>query len=582
MAGLDEQGLKLVSIGDILHEAFVVPYYQRGYRWNERQVTDLLNDIFEFVKKENKEAGEFYCLQPIVVAKKGSKWRIIDGQQRLTTIYIILKFLEDVKSILFPQSKFFSLSYETREKSEEFLKEIRKITEKNIDNADFYCMSVAYLTIKKWFEKKKETDCEQFLNALIGVNHETEGNAKIDNANNVRFIWYNVSSKTQDVENTENELVEKKIFTKINMGKIPLTNAELIKALFLTSNIEEKEKWQNNFSYEWNEIEDTLQSDDFYFFLNNEQDEKATRIDFIFDLFAETEPLRHNPYRKKDNYYTFEIFNHLIRIEKKSVSVLWKEVKNIFKKLQEWFSDNECYHLVGYLTHTKKSIMKIYSLSNNLKKSDFKKKLKGKIKKTLSIKENKLLELTYYENSGKIKDILLLFNIISTMNARNIRFPFKKYINEKWSLEHIHARNSKKLKIDDERRALLEEQKDYYTEIKKEIFTTKIEELLKQEEIDIDEFEDLQKKLDEEKDIHLIYNLALLSSIDNSSLSNDVFKEKRRKIISLDVSGAFIPICTKNVFLKYYNRESVQNEKWMQKDRDEYLSAIKNTLKEYL
>jgi len=78
--------LKLIPIVHLLDKEFFIPTYQRGYRWDERQVLDLLEDIFEFQEKY-KDEGEFYCLQPIVVKKYGkdddNKWEIIDGQQRL-------------------------------------------------------------------------------------------------------------------------------------------------------------------------------------------------------------------------------------------------------------------------------------------------------------------------------------------------------------------------------------------------------------------------------------------------------------------------------------------------------------------
>ena len=107
---LEKQGLQLISISDILKEKFFIPSYQRGYRWEKSQIISLLDDIFEFIKKDNKTPGEFYCLQPIVITRKNNNWCVIDGQQRLTTIFIILKFLEDAKNILFPNSKLFSIS----------------------------------------------------------------------------------------------------------------------------------------------------------------------------------------------------------------------------------------------------------------------------------------------------------------------------------------------------------------------------------------------------------------------------------------------------------------------------------------
>ena len=45
---------------------FIIPSYQRGYRWEEKQVEDLLNDIKQFADNEDKD-NESYYLQPIVV-----------------------------------------------------------------------------------------------------------------------------------------------------------------------------------------------------------------------------------------------------------------------------------------------------------------------------------------------------------------------------------------------------------------------------------------------------------------------------------------------------------------------------------
>ena len=69
-------------VGQIEGE-FYVPSYQRGYRWDETQVTALLNDVY-------KNGENPYCLQPIVVRKgDNGRYELIDGQQRLTTLYII-------------------------------------------------------------------------------------------------------------------------------------------------------------------------------------------------------------------------------------------------------------------------------------------------------------------------------------------------------------------------------------------------------------------------------------------------------------------------------------------------------------
>ena len=192
--------LKLKSIYELLTENFYIPSYQRGYRWTESQVKALLNDIWDF-RNSNPKTDEFYCLQPVVVTKteniEGNPWELIDGQQRLTTIYIILSYFnkrlaEDSKGPIF------SLEYATRENSKSFLLDIKK--EDKDENIDYYFIYEAFETIKTWFSDK--------INFI--------GNFESVLLNNTKVIWYEVDDESTNTID---------IFTRINDGKIPLTNA---------------------------------------------------------------------------------------------------------------------------------------------------------------------------------------------------------------------------------------------------------------------------------------------------------------------------------------------------------------------
>ncbi len=101
--------LILKSIYEILNYNFFIPSYQRGYKWDRQQVLDLLNDIYDFSQSEYKG---FYCLQPIVVLAEKidneTRYIIIDGEQRLTTIYIILKYLKEARKIIFNSDNLFT------------------------------------------------------------------------------------------------------------------------------------------------------------------------------------------------------------------------------------------------------------------------------------------------------------------------------------------------------------------------------------------------------------------------------------------------------------------------------------------
>ena len=83
--------------------------------------------------------------------------------------------------------------------------------------------------------------------------------------------------------------------------------------------------------------------------------------------------------------------------------------------------------------------------------------------------------------------------------------------------------------------------------------------------------------------IHTLSNMALLKKNDNAALNNSTFDVKRNKIVEMDQKGAFIPYCTKMVFLKYYTPSNDnQVHFWGKKDRDAYLAAMAKVLKPYL
>lgn len=289
---MSDNELTLRPINDLLEkpEQFFIPAYQRGYRWTKRQVEDLLNDIRDFQKDSESALKEtFYCLQPLVVRKKGEKWELVDGQQRLTTIHIILSYLEDIMKIV--KKECYTLQYETREGSEEFLKAID--LERREENIDYHHMCDAYETIKDWFDNQDGTYRIKFLQTLLD-------NDEI--GKNVKIIWYEIKENIDPVE----------VFTRLNIGKIPLTNAELVKALFLRSrnfSTNEVSLLQIKIAQEWDTIEKALQDDEFWYFLNNE-DKYASRIEYLLELMADDFDCAKDAIH--DPYYTFIAFNRQI------------------------------------------------------------------------------------------------------------------------------------------------------------------------------------------------------------------------------------------------------------------------------
>jgi uncharacterized protein with ParB-like and HNH nuclease domain len=555
-----ETKITLKSINELLNMEFLIPSYQRGYRWDKTQVTDLLNDIYNFIQQKeskNQSVGDFYCLQPVIVKNIGEKcYKLIDGQQRLTTIYIILNYLD---------KKRFSIVFETREKSKVFLDKISE--EINTENIDFYHISKAYKNIRDWFENKEETEATIKEEFFINLGKYT------------KVIWYEVDDNEDEIE----------VFARINSGKIPLTNAELIKALLLNSKnfkSEELNLRQIEISKEWDDIESTLQNNEFWHFLTKEKD-YPTRIELIFEIFS-NKPI-------KDEFSTYRYFS-----KKNNIIDLWSEnkdsIKKVFLSLKYWFDNRKLYHLIGFLISTDSfSIEEIYNEFKNRKKKEFEEYLLTTIKGNIDI--TSLGELDYDKDYADVFKILLLFNIATILNNTNsyIRFAFDKFNQEKWSIEHIHAQQDKGLQSNEAIKKWLNDVKNQLIkiDIKEEKKKEKKDEILKEIEILIDN-EKINR--DDERflslqnevfgffgnfDVNTIDNLALLSSSVNSALSNNVFPLKRDILIDKDKNGEFVPLCTKNVFLKYYTKDVQDLFFWNSSDRKDYLNEIESVIKSF-
>ena len=310
-----ENIIEMKSVSELLGMKFFIPNYQRGYRWSEQQVKDLLNDINDFRPERINNSNEetWYCLQPLVVKRmeetntnldketdKENWYEVIDGQQRLTTIYLIIHYFNEMW-VGKQKTPLPTIKYATRNDSYDFLKHL-EINEKQEvvtsgkefkDYIDYFYMKQAYNTIHQWA-------CKQGTNF-----NNNEFQSKF--IHRTRVIWY---------ETVDEDPI--KVFTRLNIGKISLTNAELIKALFLNrsnfrvSDDRHLKLRQQEIASEWDNIEYTLQNDEFWLFLNEKGYNRPTRIDFIFDLICEQNKLELNDEKYRmigsDDYRTFRYF----------------------------------------------------------------------------------------------------------------------------------------------------------------------------------------------------------------------------------------------------------------------------------
>ena len=552
---------------------FFVPDYQRRYRWGENEVKQLLDDIYENSQKKENCAKNYY-LQPIVVKTiREGNYELIDGQQRLTTLYLILSCIKEMLPKTFLN---YEITYQTREDTCDFLKKID--VNKKEENIDFFFIANAYSTIYKWFG----LDNEENNSMAIAINfYQTLFNS-------VKIIWYEPEDNISGVD----------LFTRLNIGRIPLTNSELVRALFLSRNSDLTPAEQLEIAAEWDSIEKELHQPSFWAFLTNYQPEDyPNRIDLLFDLMAGG--------KNRDKYATFFYFNNKIK-EKERKQDLWKDIVAYFARLKEWYGNREVFHKVGFLVsvgNKDKALINLLNSTAGKKKDEVSVYLDSEIKKEM--KEVILGELTY-QSKDTTHHVLLLFNVLSVMNVKDesLRFPFDKYKSSSWSLEHIHAQNAETLNTTEKRKEWLaahkevlynieksddmlhdeEENEDYIKDI-----IDRIEKLEQQTSIEGTQFNELQQEVFEQLSnetegdyLDSLANMALLNVGNNAALNNSVFEVKRRKIIEMDKTGTYIPYCTRMVFLKYYTPTPSNLHFWGADDREAYIKAIREILKPYL
>jgi uncharacterized protein with ParB-like and HNH nuclease domain len=459
------------AIGEILNYQFFVPSYQRGFRWSVRQIEDLLEDINSFMPSIIDKTGRktWYCLQPVITklcnekTKKennleGTWYEVIDGQQRLTAIYLIIHYANEME-FGYTELTEFQLKYETRTNNVEFIPKLKiddstNKVEPNYENIDFFYISNAYNKIHEWtknFKNKHNKDFDDigFLSKLIRY---------------TKVIWYEIEAGKDPIE----------IFTRINMGKIPLTNAELIKALFLNSSnfpnafSEEIKLRQLEIASEWDNIEYSLQNDELWYFINNVQNLLPTRIEGIFNIIylSAKEVCPETKFRKEnkiadpdeiknrvsagyatfneiygsDDYATFRFFSEKFKSNTKDqLSKNWLEIKRTFQIIEEWFFDRVLYHKIGYLITIGQEIITLLNAARSKQKQEFSDYLDDLINK--KTKCGSMEELEYGNDSDLIRIILLSHNIKTMLCNKNetSRFPFNRFKKEKWDIEHIHA-----------------------------------------------------------------------------------------------------------------------------------------------
>ncbi len=649
MPGETDNKLEFKSVNMIMSSeyGYYIPAYQRGYRWTEQQVGDLLNDIYSF---DNSD-GSWYSLQPIVVRKcfeneldKKHKWyEVIDGQQRLTTLYLIchcynLLLNGDIKAV--PEPVF---HYKTRKGFMDYLNSLsvgdNRVSEENID---YHYAKRVFDYIYEWFLEKDQDNGSSYGFQKASFMEKFRGSVKV--------IWY------ESVD--ENPI---KVFTRLNVGKIPLTNSELIKALFLNkanfSSDEEIRLKQLQIANSWDEIERNLQNDEFWLFIHGKEYGKPTRIDFIFDTIKELDLLgvknqlgsdeKFEKYIGNDDYTTFRYFSIFMGNDPEGrLNTCWNKVKETFLIFKEWYEDCELYHYIGFLIacyDVKVSdLLKQWFLFSNKTHMEFvdeylistiKRRIKARGLDNLD-RQYKYDEADtdgiYYPDKTTCRPLLLLHNIQTVIDQNLMykekyessvfnKFPFNLYKKESWDVEHIDPNTPNDFtEVKDQKEYLL----NCFLAVDDDLRKRIIRFIESENKENLSAFNDIKTEIDlnlfgnygEEESMdasekNQIWNFVLLDSSTNRSYKNAIFSGKRRVIIGKDkgkqiqlpvmkindnnryvveiepekvASSAFVAPVTKSVFLKYYTSYNTNPNKWTKADAQAYKDEIRRTLSRFI
>ena len=644
------------AIPELLNKKYYIPEYQRGYRWEDKQVLNLLDDLDTFFSGDTN--GQFYCLQPIVVKEvtiDNEKWlEVIDGQQRLTTILILMKVFDQLNAPKFglPKTHSYTIRYATRPSIQNIFDTISITSEPSTNKAvidesknqwpgmiDSLYIYNAAKTILNWFMDEQP---RIFRYGQYFYNTVNSGDKS------VQVVWYETNEDKDPHD----------IFNRMNSLKVGLSCSELIRSIFLSSCTKfnlgtfdglsdslklevEKERFQqkqSSINEKWDEIEQQMRDESFQSFLTSRNIKSRNAIDLLFDLvsgkYASNKPFNSN-LNKEDELYTYLYIKNMVDVDGDAWTT-WLSILNVYEKLLFWYHDRDLYHRIGFLNTiaaTGHEDDAVYTLLAERKgKIALRNKVVSMIKEAMILPENKethrpiekLSQLSYDNNIhyNYIKRLLILYNVeTSRIQTSSEFFDFDKfrYTADKkhkiWTLEHIHAQNSdclpetnkdswyewivfnrdslKKLVLGDpnleKQRISLVNQLERDSAVnneKQEPYCKSIKytfENIKELFDDVANFyAQLDAKADKAKPMHQLSNMALLDLGQNAMVGKSPFEVKRQIISNQIADNKYYPICTQKVFLKLYDKESMQIHSWSQRDRELYLEDMKQKLTEYL
>lgn len=548
-----------LAVNNIPPTIFSIPHYQRGYRWTTKEVTALLDDLLAFT--ENNASGEAYCLQPLVLQKNiNGGFNVVDGQQRLTTIAIILHTLD------------IPMQWDIKYTSEggRLLSDLLKSPGKSIND---HFRSRAREAVGNWL--KHCTTRRDYLSKLLTG----------DLPSKVIFLRYEIAALEDGHA----------VFQRLNEGKTPLTSSELIRAFYMETGNGLIDSEKADIAKEWDLIEAEMGNEQFWaIWANDRFRDVPTRMDFLFSvaLDIKSDEARHNP------LLVYSRFETTILNEKSLTTNLreqWEEVLRCWWWMLSCYADVETFHLLGWLSlFTERETRVLYREqwkdASGCRMAKFKHMLRKIIAE--SIGDVGFDSFKYVDGAtNALRKVLVLLNMLEA-ERRGILFRVDLYLKYSWDIEHIASQTDNPLKDE-------EDQKEWLRLAEAE--------MSEDEKSTLAQFKTFQKKWNkvwgmfEQDDIvsdkNGMGNLALLDSGTNRSYKNAIFPAKRRQILlkvqseqtsvllgkdAKKADVAYIPPGTEAAFEKSYSPGAAQMRYWGNSDAIAYYAHMEKLFNDFM
>ena len=589
---------------------YKIPPYQRGYKWEPSDVTSLLDDISSFVP--NEDVNSFYCLQNITLIENKEElvYHVVDGQQRLTTLMIILSYIEEIDMV---RGK---VLYAVRENTQSFIDGFLfsgKIKDYNdwdsflsenqkYDYQDIYYVFQAYKAVEQWF--KGHDSLSDLMKGKI-----------LDNV--------------QVIVNLPRNVDEQELFENLNGKRVSLDGADLVRALIITrvAKIEIGElddEIKRNVLMNERRIRIGLSLDSINLWWSDENRQIYFRNFTQNAKIADNSNVDFNEKYPINNLYRLYVLAYgdgelsINYFEKSIKKGFLEKLLNLQRTIENWYNDNVLYHLIlfTYIYASQKydedSIFSFKFLVETWEKHSrqtFINYLKERIKKSNNIKElvdeydkleNEIEEggsISQNEKSAfgedyyndKLTEVSVLLDIISNLSSPSIekRLPAIYFKRKKEDWEHIFPQTPIGNKIKD---------KNKQTEILLQYVGTINNIVTEEDKINIIESEikwdditwkeetknKINDKLRKIMPINSLGNMCLLHENVNRGYGNDFFSEKRIDVMIKSQQGYFVRPHVYDAFNKIFlkrEQETIGIEKMSLWSKDDILERRKYIIK---